>query len=486
MEINKIYQGDCLEVLKTFPDECVDCIITSPPYWGLRDYGVEGQLGLEKTLDEYLNKMLLITAELKRVLKKTGTMWWNHGDCYGSSPAGNNPENVEKWGEKGDGFYKRLSIRHRQGNSKNKPTPKSQSVPKKCLALQNWRLILRMIDEQQWILRNVIVWHKPNHMPSSVKDRLTNSYEPVFFLTKSRRYFFDLDAIRVPHKTMEKRPLRSFNYCVRDAEKKSEQCPQFKATKEEIEKYKFLGHQNPNRAGRDYKDPEKAIQAKMRWYQHKTHYPQDQAESFGSPRARYWRKQKFITPEQQKETQEKTGWIEGSGRIRSFFDNFGGQTNPRGKNPGDIIFPDLIEELSAKFHEIYQEEAKRQGDVRHKDDYNELSENIKEFDRVLARWVLQNFQIKQDIPNDIWRIPTQPAPPEVRGKHFATFPEKLVEPMIKAGCPLNGIVLDPFMGSGTIAVVAKKLGRNYIGIELNPEYIETANKRISAIPEKLI
>src|SRR5262245_66321642 len=100
---NKIICGDVVEVLKTLPDECVDCIVTSPPYYGLRDYGVEGQVGLEKTLGEYLDKMLAITAELKRVLKGTGTMWWNHGDNYSTKPAGNSQESIERANKLGDG-----------------------------------------------------------------------------------------------------------------------------------------------------------------------------------------------------------------------------------------------------------------------------------------------------------------------------------------------------------------------------------------------
>ncbi len=404
--INKIIQGDALEILKQMPDECVDTIITSPPYWGLRDYGVEGQIGLESTLEEYLEKLLKITAELKRVLKKSGVMFWNHGDCYGGSGCG-----------KGD---------YRNNNKRNlsvpklyskKPNPQLQLLAK-CLVLQNWRLILKMIDEQGWILRNTIIWHKPNHMPSSVKDRFTNAYEPVFMLVKNKKYYFDLDAVRVPHTVCgvtDKRPMGilrqklypnsgynksndphlaqyKFNYRVRDAEKKSEQCPQFKATKEEIERYK------------------------------QTHYPQDQAENFGSPRARYWREKEKINWKQ-RNFEPRNGFddLRYGKSLMDYYKDSPIKGNPKGKNPGDL-----------------------------------------------------------------WRIPTQPAPPEVRGKFFAIFPEKLVEPMILAGCPKNRIVLDPFLGSGTTAVVAKKLGRNFIGIELNPEYAKIAEARIKAIQKPLL
>jgi len=350
--VNKIHCGDVLEILRQMPDEFVDCIITSPPYWGLRDYGVKGQIGLEPTLEEYLEKMLAVTGELKRVLKQTGVMFWNHGDCYGGSGCGRNDyRNNNKRSLSNPMLYC------------NKPNPQVSLTPK-CMALQNYRLILRMIDEQGWILRNIIIWHKPNHMPSSVKDRLTNAYEPVFLLTKSKYYYFDLDAVRVPHKEIRSPKIR--------------------------------------------KDKGKIIEVK----------------EAGDMRN--------VLP------YARTG-IE--------------YQNPLGKNPGDV-----------------------------------------------------------------WTIPIQPFPEA----HFATFPERLVEPMIKVGCPQwickkcgkarvritetfgftkgavaqskhytigwtdcgcnagwrPGIVLDPFIGSGTIAKVAARLRRQWIGIELNPQYVEMAYKRL--------
>ena len=398
---NRILCGDALEELKKFPNECVDMIITSPPYWGLRDYGVKGQIGLEPTLEEYLEKILGITKELKRVLKKSGVMFWNHGDAYCSSPPGNKFNDKH---EVGDGLYGRLIDRNGMldKNAKQiifkKATDNERlyagaegrlkgggisGVKQKCLMLQNWRLIIRMIDAQGWILRNTIVWHKPNHMPSSVKDRFANSYEPVFMLVKSKRYYFDLDAVREPITTFEnrlmgidrekdypsaKRNKFSFNYRVRDAKKKSEQCPQFKASKKEIENY--------------------------------TKIPQDQAESFESPRAwkNKWHPEKYGKNDPQG---ARRGRIVPDGQVSA---------NPAGKNPGDV-----------------------------------------------------------------WTIATQP----FIEAHFATFPEKLLIKPIKAGCPPKGIVLDPFCGSGTSALVAQKLGRNYIGIEISEEYCKIAEKRLS-------
>ena len=157
--MNSIIQGDTLKELKKLPSDLVDTIITSPPYWGLRDYGIEGQIGLEKTLEEYIEKLLAVTVELKRVLKPTGVMFWNHGDCYGGNLSAPNQPKLGKRDPYKD--FPRVRARNR--------------VPK-CLCLQNYRLILGMIDEQGWILRNTIIWNKPNHMPSSVKDRFANSF----------------------------------------------------------------------------------------------------------------------------------------------------------------------------------------------------------------------------------------------------------------------------------------------------------------------
>ena len=365
---NKIICGNTLVELKKLPDDLVDTIITSPPYWGLRDYGEKtktiwgrdknckhkwwktippksnksgphgpnsnirakigqdevrrgsgsnfcsncgawyGQLGLEPTLDLYLEHLLEITIELKRVLKPTGVMFWNHGDCYGT----------------GAGADKRPGIKQATnvGTIRKKPTKGFQ----KCLMLQNYRLVLQMISHG-WILRNIIIWWKINHMPSPVKDRFTNAYESVFMLVKKKKYWFDLDAVRKPHE-----------------------------------------------------DPENKIE----W--HKTYLRKNSTKIGGHQEGR------------KKELETKEGVTI--------------QYHPKGKNPGDV-----------------------------------------------------------------WTIPTQPFPEA----HFATFPEKLIEPMILSSCPKKtGIALDPFMGSGTVAVVAKRLDRNYLGIEINPEYIKIAEQRIKA------
>jgi DNA modification methylase len=305
--INKIICGDSLKVLKTIPDESIDCIVTSPPYWALRDYGVAGQIGLESTIEEYLDKLLVVFDEAKRVLKPSGTCWVNFGDTYANKTKG--------------GYRKKM-----QGNMYNRLTKRATftklkaqlSIPPKSLCMIPSRFAVRMI-ERGWILRNEIIWHKPNAMPTSVKDRFSVDFEKLFFFVKLRKYFFR---------------------------------PQFEPLK------------TPSRLERRLLDP------------HKKHK-----------------------------------------RIASYWYS---------------ARPEISEKARLKM--IMQGRNKR----------------------------------------SVWTIGTIAFPEN----HFAVYPERLIETPILAGCPENGIVLDPFIGSGTTALVAKKLNRNFIGIELNPEYIRLAKNRI--------
>jgi DNA modification methylase len=339
----KIFQGHVLDALRQIPDNSVDCIVTSPPYWGLRKYpdatnvhwndGWYGQLGLEPTLEMYIEHLLQITAELKRVLKPTGIMFWNMGDCYA---------NVQ--------------------------------MRVKCMALQNFRLALRMIDEQGWILRNVIIWHKPNHLPESVKDRFTKAYEPIFMFVKSKHYYFNLDAVREPLKG---------------------------STVERIEQW--------IRNDEDSKDFSKL------------------KPSAGNPNPQYVF-QRLVHKFNYRVREAKKGYFEKLG-VRASEEEM-----QKYDNRGKLI----IKEKSDQY----------------------LGKN----------------------PGDVWTINTEPFP----DAHFATFPTELVRRCIKAGCPENGIVLDPFVGSGTTIKVAIEERRNAIGIEIVPEYIQIAERRCNLVGNPFI
>jgi site-specific DNA-methyltransferase (adenine-specific) len=307
-QLNKIICGDALKVLKTIPSETIDCVITSPPYWALRDYSVKGQIGLEENFEEYLEKLILVFDEIKRVLKPSGTCWVNFGDTYSNKNKGGHRNKPQ--GNMFDSLTKRATF---------KRLKTELSVPPKSLCLIPSRFAIKMI-ERGWILRNEIIWHKPNAMPNSVRDRFTVDFEKVFFLVKNRNYFF---------------------------------------------KQQFEPVKNPQELMRRFANP-------------------------------------FETHQYRK---------------------------------SDRKFPKSLEQMKKRQKEILAQGRKKR-----------------------CVWSIGNGQ---SISN-----------------HFAVFPPKLIETPILAGCPENGIVLDPFLGSGTTAIVAKQLNRNFIGIELNPKYVKLARNRI--------
>ena len=185
MTNNKIYNESCLDTLSKMPDSFIDCVITSPPYWQLRDYGYPEQWGLEPTFEEYLNHLWQMMDEIYRVLKPTGTVWINLGDTYAR------------------GTRKKDGTNHTVSDAKeNHIEPKSIPNYKgldKCLLLIPHRFAIGCIDKG-WIVRNDIIWAKRNGMPESVTDRFSKKHEYVFFMVKQERYYFDLDSIRDKHK----------------------------------------------------------------------------------------------------------------------------------------------------------------------------------------------------------------------------------------------------------------------------------------------
>lgn len=187
----KIIPGDCIAGLRTLPDASVHCCVTSPPYWGLRDYGHDGQIGLESTPEAYVARMVEVFREVRRVLRDDGTLWLNLGDSYnnaGSSKNGTGLDGKQRGGATGaDGEcgYKKRDLRH---------ALKGSGVKHKDLVGIPWRVAFAL-QADGWWLRQDIIWHKPNPMPESVRDRCTKAHEYVFLLTKSERYFYDAEAV---------------------------------------------------------------------------------------------------------------------------------------------------------------------------------------------------------------------------------------------------------------------------------------------------
>jgi DNA modification methylase len=182
----EIYQGDCLEVLRTLPDESIHCCVTSPPYWGLRDYGVDGQLGLEPTPDEYVAKMVEVFREVKRVLKPEGTLWLNLGDTYAANRGYQVPQTKDAGTKRDSKEFNHMSMNSGQIGLK----------PKDLVGIP-WRVAFAL-QADGWWLRSDIIWKKGNPMPESVTDRPTKAHEYIFLLTKSERYYYDNEAIKEP------------------------------------------------------------------------------------------------------------------------------------------------------------------------------------------------------------------------------------------------------------------------------------------------
>ena len=177
-------QGNCLDKIQELDDNSIDCVVSSPPYWGLRDYGVEGQLGLEKTYQEHIKNIVEIFRAMKPKLKETATIWLNYGDSYAATVNGTKVKDIKNDDR---GFV-------------DKPFSTIQGVlkPKDLVMIPN-RIAIALQDDGWWI-RSEIIWHKPNPMPESVKDRPTSAHEKIWLITKSKKYYYDADAIRVPQK----------------------------------------------------------------------------------------------------------------------------------------------------------------------------------------------------------------------------------------------------------------------------------------------
>ena len=180
-----LHLGDCLDVLRTLPEASVQCCVTSPPYFGLRDYGHADQIGLEQTPDEYVAKLVAVFHKVRRVLKDDGTLWLNIGDSYNAHPG------QRKTSDKAGG--KQQSLR----GSTDAPSRYVDGLKPKDLIGIPWRVAFAL-QADGWWLRQDIIWHKPNPMPESVRDRCTKAHEYLFLLTKADRYYFDSDAIAEP------------------------------------------------------------------------------------------------------------------------------------------------------------------------------------------------------------------------------------------------------------------------------------------------
>lgn len=199
--INNLLIGDCRNVLPSLPEKLVQCVVTSPPYFRLRDYGVEGQIGLEDSVEDYVNSLVNVFHEVKRILKDDGTLWLNLGDSYAGSGKNRNAKGIDY------GLKEEYKDAHHKGRRQGliKKTPLSGKLKPKDLIGVPWRVAFALQDDG-WYLRQDIIWNKPNVMPEAVKDRCTKSHEYIFLLSKNKNYYFDNEAIKEEASTFENRP----------------------------------------------------------------------------------------------------------------------------------------------------------------------------------------------------------------------------------------------------------------------------------------
>jgi len=306
-DFGKLYNGNSIDILKNIESESVNCCVTSPPYFRLRNYNVENQIGLEQTPDEYVQKMVEVFREIKRVLKKDGTLWLNLGDSYNGSG--------KNFGHK-NGISKICMQASNKGSIGLLPTKVNGLKPKDLIGIP-WRVAFALQNDG-WYLRSDIIWYKQNVMPESVQDRPTKAHEYIFLLSKNRKYYYDYESIQEP--------------------------ASYDGRKDELSK--------------------------------------------------------------------------GSNKYKNTDMRFAGNSH--------------------------------------------------------KRWKLDKNGLRVRNKRSVWSVPNKP----FSGAHFATFPPDLIKPCILAGCPENGIVLDPFFGSGTTGYVSQMLNRRWIGIDLNKDYCDIASDRL--------
>ncbi len=434
----QILCGDVLEKLKEISDESIDCIISSPPYWGLRDYGVKGQLGLEPDFREYLKKMSLIMDQLKRVLKKTGTCWINLGDCYGS---------------------------HRSNECNKMVAAKQEMNPIKGYTKSRIgipeRYYINCIDNG-WIARNHIPWYKSNSMPSSVKDRFTNKWESIFFFAKNQKYYFNLDAVREP--TISGKPKKPRNKKIdrkwKDVAGQSTQGIHRNRMKGESDWKEYLDNDSSKYVNNKQSNGQRIgkFRNKERWSTGSGWDEKNNCLGCGEPKSKHHSNHnKNIN----------------NGDTAEFT-----PCNPKGKNPGDVFFINPRPFPEAHFATF------------------PIDLPVK----ILKCACPQKVCKKCGVPVENIMKPT-PEYAKLLGKSWHNHKDDMGKGMtqdrkqkqdatasyIKAGektcdCDVgfeSGIVLDPFFGAGTTAVAAEELGLQWIGIELNSEYVELARKRLS-------
>lgn len=493
-----IHGGDCREVLRSLPDESVQMVCTSPPYWGLRDYGVTGQLGLERTPDEYVAAMVDVFREVRRVLRRDGTLWLNLGDSYAGSGKG-------AW-DRTD-VQKEVYVPLPGGAEASIPKVPAGLKPKDLVGIP-WRVAFAL-QADGWVLRSEIVWSKPNPMPESVTDRPTKSHEQLFLFSKGKRIGPD----PTPWDDISDSDARWLaavfdtegSIVIRREAPKGEDYGAHAAQVSVGNTSVALLEEVARIVGRGTILERGGQNAPMHYWQAsgkvalgllRRIYPflvvkQRQARCAIALEEgkRYPGGHARIAP-QEVERRERLwqavkslnhfGTPDLSGIPEPVF---GRWTSERYHYDADAIAEPAGAQNEHDYtgggYGVTPPGQKPQSGSRRKSGNLEPVWDPASETRGAARF-------KHSIPwegatrnrRSVWTVATQPYP----GAHFATFPEALVEPCILAGCPEGGVVLDPFAGTGTVGVVAQRLSRRAVLIDLNPDYLRQCLERNQQAP----
>ena len=478
--------GDALEVLKTLEPCSVNCCVTSPPYWGLRDYGVEGQLGLEVTPEEYVERLVGIFREVRRVLRDDGTVWLNLGDSYASSGVQGPNSGLAKLADR---HAPRVNPRNPNRDDIGNVPRAERHIPiglkPKDLVGIPWRVAFAL-QADGWWLRSDIIWSKPNPMPESVRDRPTKAHEYVFLFAKGQWKTRVIEFSDIPNefihfiKDGDLQPSSAWSneFCIAFASaifdcaklQKDISLPRLDSEvwqqsddgrDSDFVRSLPIGHRATILAARFLRSDSTTKDFLREMYSLLITLPD--CDDF----LKRWVPSIMATSPGVYRYGDRTIAINYSGKVCKFDFLHGNVSISQPK--GCVYYYD---------HEAIKEPLGTQPNAQSRGPKDTPDRGPRDggngglHDTAMA---MRNGDVTKRNKRTVWTVTTKP----FKSAHFAVFPPDLIRPCVLAGCPEGGTVLDPFFGAGTTGLVAKQEARGYIGIELNAEYAEMAKDRIN-------
>lgn len=451
-----LHQGDVLDVLRQMPDESIDCCVTSPPYWGLRDYGVVGQIGLEATPDEYVQKMVIVFREIRRVLRSHGTLWLNLGDSYAQNGG---PGWQGKNGQRADRRF--TATRDTVPMREVMRRPPWDLKPKDLVGIP-WRVALAL-QADGWYLRSDIIWAKPNPMPESVIDRPTKAHEYVFLLSKSERYHYDTEAIR-----------EDFASSPSDLRKMAAGQDRIGGKNKNLTDPHVSANAATN-AGRKRAVGNAAVAARALTIVEPDAPPAPSFPGIGPQHGAVRdRNEKYEPMKVNIGRNARTVWtIATQPYPEAHFATFPTEL------PRRCIAAGTSEKGSCSECGIPWARATSTSYTNPGNRSSNGRRDGQGFRETGVRVMASGQRLEKQVETTGWeprcRIVDYREVPSVRGGPATREP--IYAACSEAGGVRPGVVLDPFAGSGTTLAVARDLGRYAIGIEINPEYVRLIEKR---------